>query len=670
MPLVLEVRNMSLLPTISHPAQLRKLTGAQLEQLAAEIRQRILEVVGKAGGHLASNLGVTELTIALHYCFDFEHDRLLWDVGHQCYPHKLLTGRNLQFDTLRQAGGVSGFPSTSESPFDVFDVGHAGTAIASSIGLARGESLQGRDTRVVAVVGDASIVNGLAFEGLNQAGMLNRQLLVVLNDNSWGIAPTQGALAEYLARFRTSHLYEEVKKRAKQLLPQVPFVGRSVVDALGHLKEGVKATLSTPQLFEQFGFIYVGPVQGHSLPNLIEAITMLKDVHHPVLLHVHTNKGQGYDFAKAEPGRFHSPKAFVVENGVATIPKSNGRSWTSAFADALVDAAREDSRIVALTAAMPDGTGLDKFAKVFPDRFLDVGIAESCTVDVAAGMARSGLKPVVAIYSTFLQRAFDQIFQEVVLQGLPVVFCLDRAGLVGGDGAVHHGFLDISYLRGFPEMTLLAPADEAELKLALQFALAEPRACAIRYPRANVPASMGSAPPFVRGVARLMCEGRDATILAYGSMVETALDAAELLAAEHISARVYNARFARPVDAEMVRAALSPQHPVFTVEEHSLTGGFGSAVLETAQDMGLSTQKLTRLGLPADRFIRQGSRSGQLAECGIDAAGIAAAISEGLGVVHKKSSVEPKSARHALGMASAGIIVPVRLNEAQPQPEA
>jgi len=660
---------MSLLSDINHPSQLRRLSIAQLEQLAVEIRRRILDVVGKAGGHLASNLGVTELTIALHYCFDFERDRLLWDVGHQCYPHKLLTGRNSRFDTLRQAGGISGFPSTAESPFDVFDVGHAGTAIASAIGLARGESLQGRDTRVVAVVGDASIVNGLSFEGLNQAGTLDRQLLVILNDNSWGIAPTQGALAEYLAKFRTSTLYEEVKRRAKQILPQVPVIGQSMADALGHLKEGVKATLSQPQIFEQLGFVYCGPVPGHNIAQLIEFLQLLKDVKHPVLLHVHTNKGEGADFARKEPGRFHSPKPFVVENGVATIPKGNGKSWTAAFSDALVELAAEDEKIVALTAAMPDGTGLDKFAKTFPNRFFDIGIAESCTVDVAAGMAKSGLKPVVAIYSTFLQRGFDQIFQEVVLQGLPVVFCMDRAGLVGGDGAVHHGFLDICYLRGLPEMTLLAPADENELKAALRFALAQPRACAIRYPRANVPKPMGDAPPFVRGQARLMREGRDATILAYGSTVEPALDAAELLASQDLFVRVYNARFAKPIDEDMIRTALSagPNHPVITVEDHSIVGGFGSAVLETAQELGLSAQHLIRLGMPADRFVRHGSRSGQLAECGIDAAGIAAAVSEALNL--RRANTEPRPGRRDVSLAGPPVKLP-RAADAKTGPSA
>lgn len=630
---------MKYLPAIQHPSDLRKLTLDQLKELAGEIRQRIIDVVSKSGGHLASNLGVTELTLALHYCFDFETDRLVWDVGHQCYPHKLITGRNERFDTLRTAGGISGFPDTAESPFDLFNVGHAGTAIATAVGLARGDQVAGRDSRVVALVGDASIVNGLAFEGLNQAGLLDRQFLVVLNDNNWGIAPTQGALAEYLSKFRTSSLYEEVKQRAKQVLPRLPLVGQSVADALVAIKEGVKATFSPHQIFEQMGFVYVGPVEGHDLPHMIDLLGKLKNVRHPVLLHVHTVKGQGSAFACKEPGRFHSPSAFAIDGDKVTLQKSAGKSWTTAFAEALIEVTRDEPNVFAFTAGMPDGTGLDKFAKAYPKQCLDVGIAESCAVDMAAGMAKAGLRPVVAVYSTFLQRAFDQVFQEVSLQGLPVVFCMDRAGLVGGDGAVHHGFLDIGFLRGLPGMTLLAPADEAELQAALRFALKQPQACAIRYPRDEVPAPLGQAPPFELGKSRLMREGRDASILAYGACVSHALDAADLLAANNIFVRVVNARFAKPVDADMVATALRAGHPVVTVEDHSITGGFGSAVLETAQQLGLATEQVVRLGMPADRFIAKGSRPGQMAECGIDAAGIAATVTEVLAKAGRKPSV-------------------------------
>ncbi|HUU82107.1 MAG TPA: 1-deoxy-D-xylulose-5-phosphate synthase [Phycisphaerae bacterium] len=620
---------MALLDQIHSPADLRALDQSDLPDLADEIRRRIIQTVGASGGHLSSNLGVTELTIALHRVFDFAVDRLLWDVGHQCYPHKLLTGRNQRFDTLRQAGGISGFPSVTESPYDLFDVGHAGTAIATASGLARGDELLGRQRRVVALVGDASIANGVAMEGLNQAGTLERQLLVVLNDNKWGIAPTQGALADHLAKLRSSEVYESIKERTKQILARLPLVGKPMFDALGALKEGVKATLAPQQIFEPLGFQYVGPIDGHDIDHLIEMLELLRDVQHPVLLHVHTQKGCGCDWATAEPGRFHSPKPFQIENGKVTIQSGSGKSWTRAFADALMELAEDNERIFALTAAMPDGTGLNKFADAYPHRYLDVGIAESCTVDIAAGLAKAGLRPVVAIYSTFLQRAFDQVFQEVVLQGLPVLFCMDRAGLVGGDGAVHHGFLDIAYLRGFPGMVLMAPADEAELRHAMRFALTLSQPAAIRYPRDNVPdAPVGGpeCPPFEMGVARELRAGGDATILAYGTTNVPALEAARMLAADGIQVQVINARFARPIDRAMVAEVFASERPVVTVEDHCVNGGFGSAVLEVVQEMGLSASRTRRLGIPADRFVAHGSRAGQLAEVGLDAAGIAATL--------------------------------------------
>jgi 1-deoxy-D-xylulose-5-phosphate synthase len=617
---------MSLLEGINSPADVRALPLSELPKLAAEIRARIIEVVGASGGHLASNLGVTELTLALHRAFDFSTDRLLWDVGHQCYPHKLITGRNRRFDTIRKAGGISGFPCTDESPYDLFNVGHAGTAIATAVGLARGDQILGRDSRVVALVGDASIVNGVAMEGLNQAGTLKRQLLVVLNDNRWGISPTQGAMAEQLSKFRTSTIYEDLKQRTKQLLRDLPLVGKPLYDALDRLKEGFKATLAPHQMFEQLGLQYVGPIDGHDISHLVEMLNILRDVPHPVLLHVHTEKGRGCDWATADPGKFHSPKPFRVENGKVTISSGGGKSWTSAFVESLIELAGENDKVFAMTAAMPDGTGLNKFQEVFPDRYLDVGIAESCTVDLAAGMAKAGLRPVAAIYSTFLQRAFDQVFQEVVLQGLPVVFCLDRAGLVGGDGAVHHGFLDIAYLRNFPNMVLMAPVDALELTHCLRFALKQNVACAIRYPRDVVANPLPDCQPFVLGQSREVRRGDAATVLAYGTTTIAALEAAEQLAAEGFEVQVINARFARPIDRDMVREAFSSGKPVVTVEDHSVSGGFGSAVLETAQELGLSAPFCARLGIPVDRFIPHASRAQQLAEAGIDAAGIASTL--------------------------------------------
>ena len=496
-----------ILDSIASPADVQALSLSELEQLATEIRTRIINVVCQNGGHLASNLGVVELTLGLHRVFDFSRDRLLWDVGHQCYVHKLITGRNAQFDTLRQVGGVSGFPNREESEYDLFNVGHAGTAIATAVGLARGDQILDSDRRTVALVGDASIVNGVAFEGLNQAGTLKRQFLVVLNDNSMGIAKTQGALASYLARFRVSGLYEEVKKNVERLLPKVPVVGKSVQDVLMHLKEGVKATVSPYQIFEQMGFLYVGPVDGHDLRHVVDILQLLKDVHYPVLLHVHTEKGRGCDWASNDPCAYHSPGKLSLAGDSVTAIKSDRKSWTTAFADALIRIIQEDRRVHALTAAMPDGTGLAKVRRVLPEHCLDCGIAESCTIDIAAGMARAGLRPLACVYSTFLQRGFDQVFQEVVLQRLPVGFCIDRAGLVGGDGAVHHGYLDIAYLRVFQGIVLMAPADEPELEQALRLGLKLKQPWAVRYPRDTVPDRLGDAPPFHLGKCRVLRQG-------------------------------------------------------------------------------------------------------------------------------------------------------------------
>ena len=637
----------SILSLISSPADVQQLSLAELHQLAGEIRERIVDVVCKNGGHLASNLGVVELTIALHRVFDFRRDRLLWDVGHQCYVHKLVTGRNARFDTLRQAGGVSGFPSKSESEYDLFNVGHAGTSIATAVGMARGDQALGRDRRTVALIGDASIVNGVAFEGLNQAGVLKRQFLVILNDNSMGIARTQGGLATYLARFRVSSLYEEVKTKVANLLPKVPVVGKSMHDVLGHIKQGIKATVSPHQIFEQLGFLYVGPVDGHDLPHLIDLLQLLKDVSQPVLLHVHTEKGRGCAWASDDPCAFHSPGKLQIDGDSVSPIKSERKSWTTAFADAVIRVMQDDARVYALTAAMPDGTGLAKVRNVLPDRCLDCGIAESCTTDIAAGMARAGLRPLACIYSTFLQRAFDQVFQEVVLQGLPVGFCIDRAGLVGGDGAVHHGYLDTTYLRGFQGMVLMAPGDEAELEQILRFGLKLDGPWAVRYPRDTVPDALGDGPAFVLGKCRVLREGPDATILAYGSTVSPALDAARRLEREDVFVSVVNARFSKPIDEDMVTTAVTRGVPVITVEEHSVVGGFGGAVLETANRLGLPTDSIIRLGMGAERFYEHGARAGQLAEAGIDAVGIAANVRRAVQAARSatESTAEPPAER-------------------------
>jgi len=614
----------SVLETINTPEQLRTLSIEQLTELADQLRQFITKTVSATGGHLASNLGVVELTLALHYCFDFKRDRLLWDVGHQCYVHKILTGRRARFGTLRQAGGISGFPDIHESPYDQFTVGHAGTAVATAVGLARGEELTGANRRVVAVVGDASIVNGLSFEGLNNAGLLKRQLLIILNDNSMAIDVTQGALARHMMRLRLTETYEDMKRRLNSLLDHVPG-GKSVHQHLRHIKQAVKTTLSPGQIFEQLGITYIGPIDGHDLHALIRALNVVKSAPYPILLHVHTQKGRGIQFASNDPCAFHSPSGYDLDGDNAVI-KPGKKSFTAAFGQSLTELAARDPAIVAITAAMPDGTGLVEFKKRFPRRYLDVGICESAAVDVAAGLAKTGLKPVVAIYSTFLQRAFDQIWQEVVLQGLPVVFCMDRAGLVGSDGAVHHGFCDQAFLQALPDVVCMAPADEHELHAALELALTLKTASAIRYPRDVLPEPVAPPEPFELGVSRTLRHGRDAVIVSYGALTAQALCAAEQLAAENIDTAVISARFARPLDERMLGEVLGAGVPVVLLEDHGQVGGFGSAVLQFAYRAKLPVDHVLHLAIPGAPFVPHATRAQQLSSAGLDAGAIAQTI--------------------------------------------
>jgi 1-deoxy-D-xylulose-5-phosphate synthase len=645
-----------LLDSIRSPQDLRKLSMDDLGVLASEMRTQIVEAVSKNGGHLASNLGVVELTIALHYVYDFGAypkgaDRLLWDVGHQAYAHKMLTGRAGDFPMLRKKGHVSGFPNPFESPYDLFAVGHAGTAISTAVGMARGDQHQGRHNHVAAVVGDASIVNGLAFEGLNGAGTLRRQCLIVLNDNGMSISKPQGAFAHYLERVRVSSTYEEAKRVAEKLVGRLPTSVGSTIEAIWHhLKEGFKGAMWPGQMFESLGIKYMGPLDGHDLPGLINMLGELKHVNAPVLLHVKTVKGNGYEIASSEPTKFHSPAAFQVEGCRVTINKGTGKSWTNAFADAMIELAKKDERVVALTAAMPDGTGLSKFETVLPNRYFDTGICESHLTAMAAGMAKSGLRPFAAIYSTFMQRAFDQAWQEVILNGMPVVFCMDRAGFVGDDGAVHHGFCDQAFLRPMPGMVLMAPSDEAELNRSLRFALSLDTASALRYPRDNVPAENfeSTITPSLRqdasqewsiGQSRVLREGADATLIAYGALTQNAMLAAECLAAEGIEVEVVDGRFCKPLDAAMLSRVLKPGHPVVTIEDHSLQFGFGSAILEHAVTHNLPTQSVTRLGMP-DRLIAHATRKEQLAEVGLDPAGIAASTRDAIRRAVKKEPAE------------------------------
>jgi len=616
-----------ILAGISSPHELRRLSSDELIRLAEELRERIIELVSKRGGHLASNLGIPELTIALHYVFDFAKDRLLWDVGHQCYAHKLLTGRQDRFDGLRQAGGISGFPAPSESEYDLFATGHAGTAISTAMGLAWADKRQA-DHKVVAVVGDASIANGLSLEAINNLGRLGRQFLIVLNDNSMAIDRTQGGLADMLDRVRMTSTYSGLKHSAERILHRLP-LGEEVAEALRHIKDGLRTTIHGGEIFEGLGINYFGPIDGHDIPTLIRVLRSLSEMDYPALLHVHTEKGRGCKYAVEDPCRFHSPSAYTMQAGQAVFAKKERPTWTEVFSEALIAEAEKDERIVAITAAMPDGTGLAEFRRRFGDRMIDVGICESHAVAMAAGLAKGGLKPVVAIYSTFMQRAMDQVFQEVSLQNLPVVLCMDRAGLVGSDGAVHHGMLDIAMLRPLPGMVLAAPADTAEMQAVLAFALSCESPMAIRYPRDMVPEDLpGPCPAFELGRARVLREGDDGTLLCYGATVEPAMAAATMLS-EHLQAEVgvVNARFAKPLDVALITRLIQSGKPMLVCEDHAVAGGFGSAVLELATERGLRADHVCLAGLP-DRFISFASRQEQLTEVGLDAAHISAAISE------------------------------------------
>lgn len=635
---------MSLLERVKTPADLKKLDMDELAVLAKEMRDRIFKAVSKNGGHLASNLGVVELTIALHYVYDFgPHpkgpDRLLFDVGHQCYPHKLLTGREALFDTLRKKGSVGGFPMPDESPYDLFAVGHAGTAVSTAVGMARADGYLKRNSHVVALVGDSSIVNGMSFEGLNNAGTLGRQLLVVLNDNGMSISQPQGALSMYLERVRVSATYDEAKNLAAKLVGRLPSsVGNTIESVWHHLKEGLKHVMWPGQIFEDLGLKYMGPIDGHDIPGLIQMLAEIKHVKAPMILHVKTVKGNGYEIACNEPTKFHSPAAFDVQGCRVEIKKGTGKSWTNAFADAMIELAKNDKRVVTLTAGMPDGTGLSKFEPLYPGRYFDTGICESHLTGMAAGMAKSGLRPFAAVYSTFTQRAFDQIWQEVVLNGMPVCFCMDRAGFVGDDGAIHHGFCDQAFLRPLPGIVLMAPSDEAELNRSLRLALSLETASAIRYPRDNVPTCnfedaidsslrVAAKQEWVAGQSRALRTGNDATIIVYGALALGAMVAAEQLEAEGLSVGIVDARFCKPIDGEMLARVLRPGHAVLTLEDHSLQNGFGTAVLEYAASHNLPITDLTRLGMP-DRLIGHATRPQQLTEVGLDAEGIAASVKD------------------------------------------
>ncbi len=620
-----------LLDKIDSPSDLKKLAVEQLVELAEEIRQFILDSVSRTGGHLASNLGTVELTLAMHYVFDFKRDKLLWDVGHQCYTHKIITGRKDKFARLRQAGGISGFPNPAESEYDQFIVGHAGTSIATAIGMAIGQLKQKKEDKIVALIGDASIVNGTSFEALNNLGLVKRQMLIVLNENSMAIDATVGAVAKYFSRVRLSQTYEDLRKTTRNILEHTPVIGKTVEEAIERIKKSIRMVFPASQMFESLNVPYFGPVDGHDVESLVQLFEALGELEHPAILHVYTSKGKGFRPADSRPSKFHSTGPFKMNGDEVEAQADTIRpSFTNVFGEQLAELAEKDDKIVAITSAMCDGTGLMDFRKRFSDRFYDVGIAEGAAVDIAAGLARSGLKPVVCIYSTFLQRSFDHIFQEVALQNLPVVFCLDRAGVVGADGPTHHGLMDIGYLRMMPNMVLTAPANDVEMKLALEFALGAGSPVVIRYPKDLVPpkkfVTAACSKPFKlgRSIAAKKSKDSSVVIVSYGSVLAEALGAEDILAKEGIAVDVINARFAAPIDKKIL-SLLDAGKNIITVEDHSLSCGFGSAVLEAAAEKmahGKQLSAIRVLGAPRS-LIGQDSRKAQLTQVGISADKIA-----------------------------------------------
>lgn len=584
---------------------IKNLSSQELKQLAKEIRARLIEVTSNTGGHLAPNLGIVEITLALHYVYNFPEDKLVWDVGHQAYVHKLLTGRNENFETLRQWMGVSGFPKRSESVYDDFGVGHASTSISAGVGFAVARDLKHKYNNVIAVIGDGAMTGGMAFEAMNHASHLGTKMTIILNDNEMSIDPNVGGMSQYLTRMRSDPGYNRMKEDVEYMLKRIPNIGPKMADIADRLKDSVKHMLVLGNFFEELGIKYLGPVNGHDVDELIRVLENSKQFDHPVLIHCITEKGKGYGPAEAHPEKFHGVGPFEIATG-ASKKKSSNPSYTDVFAKTLVDLAKKDSRIVGVTAAMASGTGMNQMAQVCPKRMIDVGIAEEHATTMASAMALDGLKPVVAIYSTFLQRGYDQVIHDCALQNAPVVFALDRAGLVGADGPTHHGVFDLSYLRTVPDMTIMAPKDEPELQNMLYSALNYDRLVALRYPRGS-----GAGHALVEeytmieyGKAEVLRDGQDATIFAIGSMVMPAIETAERLQAQGLEVGVVNARFAKPLDRDCLFAQAEGGKLIVTMEENILAGGFGSGVMEALMDEG-HTNRVLRFGIP-DTFVPHG----------------------------------------------------------------
>lgn len=598
-----------LLLNIKSPKDLKTLDIDQLKQLSGEIRQKIIEVTSIKGGHLAASLGAVEIAIAVHYCMESPKDKIVWDVGHQSYAHKLLTGRFKAFDTLREMGWLSGFPKVDESEHDPFTCGHSSTSISAALGLAVARDLKGENNKVVAIIGDASLSTGLAFEGMNHAGHARKNLIVVLNDNEHYISKPVGAMSRYLNRVITNPLYNRVKNEAERILKNIPKVGPVAYKTVKKVQDGLKNLLVPGIIFEELGFRYFGPVDGHDLEELISMIRRVQAMKEPVFIHAITQKGRGYKFAEESPTKFHGIEAFDMATGNVIKEQVPEKCFTSYFSEKILELGLKNKNIVTITAAMPDGTGLQEFATEFPDRFFDVGITEPHAVTFAAGLAKAGLIPVVAVYSTFLQRAYDQLIHDVALQKLPVIFCVDRAGLVGKDGPTHHGVFDVSYTRSLPGFIVMAPKDGTELKEMLEKAVEWGKPVVIRYPRASGERIVAdsSCVPVTVGRAEVLREGKNAVILALGSMTNTALRTAEILSKKKIEVKVVNARFIKPLDTELLEEIALYGCKIFILEECVSAGGFASAVLEFFQRENLVNVKVKCLGLP-DEFIEHGAR--------------------------------------------------------------
>ncbi|MCI0331979.1 MAG: 1-deoxy-D-xylulose-5-phosphate synthase [Planctomycetes bacterium] len=615
-----------ILPSIQSPHDLRELTLPQLERLAGEMREVLCNLVSCRSAHFASNLGVVELCLALHQTFDFQRDRLIWDTGHQIYPHKLITGRFPQFDTMRTKGGLMGYPNPEESDYDLFMTGHAGASVSTALGLAVGDELVRPDEQrwVVAVIGDGAFPSGIVYEALNNVGRASRRLLVVLNDNKMSICPRVGGMADYLDRLRMNRMYSGLKEEVVKVLGKVPLLGDPAERFLAQLKEAAKAGLHGGMLFEDLGMRYFGPIDGHNIGLLRKYLRMVRNTEGPILLHVVTEKGHGFRPAAENPVLFHAPPQFERRaDEVLQMKKSSARTFTHAASSAIFQQMTDNPRVTVITAAMCQGNNLERARDLFPDRFFDVGICESHAVAMAAGQAKVGLRPIVDIYSTFLQRSYDQIFQEVALQNLPVTFMLDRAGLAGPDGPTHHGAFDFGYLRVLPNMVVMAPADEHDLTQMLDWALKQHGPCAIRYPKGSVPTIDTKRSPVEFAKSEIFCWGDDGAILCAGALLPACLEAARLLREEGINVGVINARFVKPLDTDVVLRAVRDCGFVVTVEEAALMAGFGSAVLEAAADAGFDTSRVRRLGI-LDKFIEHAERGELLADLGLDAAGIAA----------------------------------------------